>query len=313
MEHLQIFSYIGVLITGGAAVTYITFTHISHRFPFLKPFILFILFINLRTLIYMFLYYYQVNLRSGTAVFEKSALFNLAGTHIVFLLFIVTFSMIQTVRKLDDLPVPVFLKTILLVVAGFSILLYLGQLLLTVLGASHYWLIELKIRGICSWVFYGLNILFLIWLMIRSFKVKPRSKRRINRSFSVFYLLSFIGILSTNLMSTDWQIIVILTFKILMNLFPLFWIRKFLLKYGCSIPLTLEETFLKTMAGEYGISTREREILELIFKGRSNKQIASQLCIAHHTVKNHLYRLYQKLGVNSRYELVTFFLNKKQL
>lgn len=313
MEHLQIFSYIVVLITGGAAVTYITFTHISHRFPFLKPFILFILFINLKTLTYMFLYYFQVNLRSGTTVFEKSALFNLAETHIVFLFFIATFSMIQAVRMLDGLPVPVILNTILVVIAGFSILLYLGQLLLTALGASQYWLIDLKIREICSWLFYGLNILFLVWLMICSFKVKPLSKRRINQSFSVFYLLSFTGILSTNFMSADWHIIVILTFKVLMNLFPLFWIRKFLLKYGCSIPLTLEETFLKTMADEYEVSAREREILELIFKGRSNKQIASQLCISLHTVKNHLYRLYQKLGVNSRYELVAFFLNKKQL
>jgi DNA-binding CsgD family transcriptional regulator len=29
-------------------------------------------------------------------------------------------------------------------------------------------------------------------------------------------------------------------------------------------------------------------------------------------MKNHLYHLYQKLGVNNRYELVTFFLNHKQ-
>ncbi len=97
-----------------------------------------------------------------------------------------------------------------------------------------------------------------------------------------------------------------------MNLFPIFWIRKYLLKYGRSIPLTLDESLLKGMAVEHSITPRELEIVELILKGRSNKQIANQLCIAHHTVKNHLYRLYQKLDVNNRFELVTFFLNNKQ-
>lgn len=311
MEHLQILSYMAVLITGGAAVTYIALTHSSHRFPFLKPFMFFILFINLKTLIYLFLYYYQTNLTSDTKIFDQSILFNLAQIHIVFLFFVATFSLIQAVRKLGGLLMPVLLKNILIVIAALSILFYLSQLLFTVLGASQYWMQNLKIRGICTWLFYGLILFFLVWLLIRSRKEEILSKRKINRSFSVFYLIFFAGLLSTNFLPAIWHIGIILVYKVLINLFPLYWIRKYLLKYGRFVPLTLDETILKKAAEEHEVTAREREVLELILKGKSNKQIASLLCIAPHTVKNHLYRLYQKLRVNSRYELVTFFIKKK--
>lgn len=49
-----------------------------------------------------------------------------------------------------------------------------------------------------------------------------------------------------------------------------------------------------------GLSAREAEIARLVLAGLSNKEIEAKLCISHHTVKNHLYRMYQRVGVNSR-------------
>ena len=62
MEHFQIFSYIIVLITAGAAIAYIAITDLGHRFSFLRPLMFFVLFWNLKTLVYLFIYYYQINL-----------------------------------------------------------------------------------------------------------------------------------------------------------------------------------------------------------------------------------------------------------
>jgi two-component system, NarL family, nitrate/nitrite response regulator NarL len=62
------------------------------------------------------------------------------------------------------------------------------------------------------------------------------------------------------------------------------------------------------LAAEHGgdpaasLTSREREILELIDEGLSNKQIAQRLCIEVPTVKNHVHNLLEKLGVQSRYE-----------
>jgi DNA-binding NarL/FixJ family response regulator len=48
------------------------------------------------------------------------------------------------------------------------------------------------------------------------------------------------------------------------------------------------------------LTAREREILALLGQGRSNKLIARELEIAEQTVKNHLSRIFQALGVSDR-------------
>jgi DNA-binding NarL/FixJ family response regulator len=49
-----------------------------------------------------------------------------------------------------------------------------------------------------------------------------------------------------------------------------------------------------------GLSMREEEVMDLIAKGNSNGAIASQLYLSEKTVKNHVNRIYAKLGVDSR-------------
>lgn len=54
--------------------------------------------------------------------------------------------------------------------------------------------------------------------------------------------------------------------------------------------------------GTAPLTGREREILNLINEGLSNKEIASRLSIAQSTVKNHVHHLLEKLKVRSRHE-----------
>ncbi|MER7502798.1 regulatory protein, luxR family [Nonomuraea pusilla] len=48
------------------------------------------------------------------------------------------------------------------------------------------------------------------------------------------------------------------------------------------------------------LSKRETEVMELIARGESNGQIAQRLFLSEKTVKNHVNRIYAKLGVDSR-------------
>lgn len=61
---------------------------------------------------------------------------------------------------------------------------------------------------------------------------------------------------------------------------------------------------LDAMAGLYGLSEREREVLALLAKGRGTPFVAEQLGLSQNTVKAYARSLYKKLGVHSREELM---------
>ncbi len=61
-----------------------------------------------------------------------------------------------------------------------------------------------------------------------------------------------------------------------------------------------------SLAGK--LSPREHEILELLTKGATNKEIAATLCISNHTVKNHLQNIMEKLHTQNRVQVVAYAL-----
>jgi DNA-binding NarL/FixJ family response regulator len=54
------------------------------------------------------------------------------------------------------------------------------------------------------------------------------------------------------------------------------------------------------------LSTREREVLELLAQGFRNKEIAGKLFVSQETIKSHLKNIYEKLQVNSRNKAIEF-------
>ena len=60
----------------------------------------------------------------------------------------------------------------------------------------------------------------------------------------------------------------------------------------------------ESAAGEPRLTEREHEVLDLIGSGATNREIAEQLFLSPHTVKEHSSSLYRKLGVRNRAEAV---------
>ena len=54
------------------------------------------------------------------------------------------------------------------------------------------------------------------------------------------------------------------------------------------------------------LSRREVEVVRCVAEGLSNREIAQRLGLTEHTVKNYLFRIFDKLGVSKRVEVVLY-------
>ena len=64
--------------------------------------------------------------------------------------------------------------------------------------------------------------------------------------------------------------------------------------------------------GVWRFSPRERQIATLLANGCSNQEIANRLGLRLQTVKNHLSRVYRKLGVPNRVQLAVLVVHESQ-
>jgi two-component system, NarL family, nitrate/nitrite response regulator NarL len=59
------------------------------------------------------------------------------------------------------------------------------------------------------------------------------------------------------------------------------------------------------------LSKREHQVAELAAQGHSNKEIGNKLRLSEYTIKNHLYRIFDKLHISSRFELLFLVLSER--
>ena len=58
------------------------------------------------------------------------------------------------------------------------------------------------------------------------------------------------------------------------------------------------------------LSNREEQVARLVTSGLSNREISRKLGLSQHTVKNYLFRVFEKLGFSTRIELVLYILSQ---
>jgi DNA-binding NarL/FixJ family response regulator len=61
------------------------------------------------------------------------------------------------------------------------------------------------------------------------------------------------------------------------------------------------------------LTKREEDIVSLVLEGKTNREIALGLGLSEHTIKNRLFRLFKKLGVSCRSELIAYSLQQGHL
>lgn len=60
------------------------------------------------------------------------------------------------------------------------------------------------------------------------------------------------------------------------------------------------------------LTPREQSLVDLVAQGRTNRDISRELNLSEHTVRNYLFRIFNKLGTSNRLELALYAINQKE-
>lgn len=91
------------------------------------------------------------------------------------------------------------------------------------------------------------------------------------------------------------------------------WINGAQLEYLLEALDEAPETRLVNAQGTVLLSKREQDVTRCLAAGLTNRGIARELKISQNTVKNYLFRIFNKLGVSSRVEVVIYAANQRRM
>jgi two-component system nitrate/nitrite response regulator NarL len=77
--------------------------------------------------------------------------------------------------------------------------------------------------------------------------------------------------------------------------------------------VNLEPRLIPKKGGMTLLTPREQEVACLVAEGMSNQDIANQLKLSEHTVRNYLFHIFDKLGLSSRVELTLYALSQPEI
>jgi DNA-binding CsgD family transcriptional regulator len=153
-------------------------------------------------------------------------------------------------------------------------------------------------------LFY-LMVVYSIGLKIAYWKRLDEERKAIARSITVLNLIFFPGVVyDLHLyMTHQVQIFTPLFYCVFAVLFTLYVARRYSMGLKLTAADITEDLLDKALVGA-GISSREKDIIRLMFDGLGNREIAERLFISLNTVKTHNRNIFRKMNVNSRFELV---------
>ena len=310
MAHLRIFLNIFALMIGTWAAVYAWQVRRSYAYAFLSPLAGYLVCLNLIIFNDLVDWYLMTNLYSTPGSFESS-LYAIIAFPVGFSLFVLySYFQLRTASDLrgksQDKPLRIGCVTLLL--GGLPLILFSTMRPETLLARGIHW-------GITGAIYAVLVLRMAVLLML--FRDGHRSREAIFRlmamMFAVFYLLGFVYpvLFRFGAILPDAHVLLTAVLHLLFAVFPFLWFRWGFLPYHRS-RVSEEQTkgCLDRTWERYGISRREREIAELVLQGLRNREIERKLIISPHTVKNHIYRLYKKVGVTNRAQFVRLLMER---
>ena len=124
----------------------------------------------------------------------------------------------------------------------------------------------------------------------------------------LFALDTALGLVVWGLIGDPAGLSVDLALELAYNVLTVVWVTRYADAFAVATPSEGESAQgFDALCESFKISAREREIIELICQGLTNREIASRLFISVGTVKDHNYTIFQKAGVRNRTKLAQLF------
>lgn len=308
MDHLVVIALAICIIIGSAAIFHSLSIYKLYKLPALKAFIWYLSIYNFVMLLSFFSQYILKNISSlGNWVTYLIVIIIMGG--IGFILYLIEiYLIIYTMWNLLG-------KEISNIIQYLSFGIFILWLIFYSIGTSFFiahdekfyllnlYSISSKVGSI---IFFSLSIFFIIVVQ----KIQQTNKKRALVTFGIIFIIFAFVDLFTFLLPYSFNHLVTVLNGIFLNLVFLFLLKPFLkLFIGNYYNIKDFNISFEQILKRYNISSRESEIIELIVHGKSNKEIEQLLFISQHTVKNHIYNIFQKTGVNSRSQLINLILN----
>lgn len=84
------------------------------------------------------------------------------------------------------------------------------------------------------------------------------------------------------------------------------WVNNVQLEFLLELLASLNPLEVRNTRGMTLLTPRERDVVRLVAEGMRNQEIAAKLNLREHTVRNYLFRIFDKLGISNRVELVLY-------
>jgi DNA-binding NarL/FixJ family response regulator len=84
------------------------------------------------------------------------------------------------------------------------------------------------------------------------------------------------------------------------------WVSNVELEFLLELVISLRPLKTRNTGGMTLLTPREKDVVRLAAEGMRNQEIAVKLNVTEHTVRNYMFRIFDKLGISSRVELVLY-------
>jgi len=311
IDHLKLIGVIINLVIGAGVAFYIFQKARSTAALFLKPLALHVVLMNVAIWLLFLNRYSALNLPPKW----KTPPWEFIDDVWMILAYIICAGMVLAIIRIISgiLERPASPLLVRCYLAGATVLIAGYGLKWLVPEKGSLWKVHYEVYDSFVVVFLILEIFLLARLWRKSAGVADAVRARLGRSFAAFYVARYLIIPLFLLVPT---IVRAFFFILFLNFVPAVWIWIFFRAYEKRLGLTaagrpaVGAAELETVCRTFDVSKRERDILALILAGKSNRDIERELFISYHTVKNHVYNLFQKLGVKNRFELARLVENR---